>query len=87
MVVGIGCRLRNQVLSTRSSLYEVHHEGKSPVITDESRTIAESGAIVEYIVSRYGNGKLIPSSDTPEYLRYTYWLHYALRFCNATTAY
>ncbi len=59
------------------SLYEVHPLGKSPVITDADKTIAESGAIVEYIVSRYGSGKLVPATDTPEYLRYTYWLHYA----------
>ncbi len=59
------------------SLYEVHPLGKSPVITDADRTIAESGAIVEYIVSRYGNGKLVPATETPEHLRYTYWLHYA----------
>ena len=59
------------------SLYEVHPLGKSPVITDADRTIAESGAIVEYIVNRYGNGKLVPAGETPEHLRYTYWLHYA----------
>ncbi|MBW4429596.1 MAG: glutathione S-transferase [Nostoc desertorum CM1-VF14] len=60
-----------------ASLREVHPLGKSPVITDAEKTIAESGAIIEYIVSRYGNGRLIPPSDTPERLRYTYWLHYA----------
>ena len=59
------------------SLKEVHPLGKSPVITDAELTIAETGAIVEYIVSRYGNGKLVPATDTPEHLRYTYWLHYA----------
>ncbi len=66
-----------QTLLAPPSLYEVHPLGKSPVITDAGKTIAESGAIVEYIVSCYGNGKLIPFSDTPEHLRYTYWLHYA----------
>jgi glutathione S-transferase len=59
------------------SLREVHPLGKSPVITDGELTIAESGAIIEYLVDRYGNGRLIPASDTPEHLRYTYWLHYA----------
>lgn len=59
------------------SLLNVHPLGKSPVITDADLTIAESGAIIEYIVSRYGNGRLIPAPDTPERLRYTYWLHYA----------
>ena len=58
-------------------LREVHPLGKSPVITDGALTLAESGAIVEYLVERYGNGRLVPAADTPEQLRYTYWLHYA----------
>jgi glutathione S-transferase len=58
-------------------LFKIHPLGKSPVITDEDKTIAESGAIVDYIVSTYGNGRLIPPEGTPERLRYTYWLHYA----------
>lgn len=60
-----------------ASLRQVHPLGKSPVITDAQVTVAESGAIIEYIVERYGNGQLIPKSGTPERLRYTYWLHYA----------
>ncbi|MBI3374791.1 MAG: glutathione S-transferase [Betaproteobacteria bacterium] len=60
-----------------ASLREVHPLGKSPVITDGELTIAESGAIVEYLVGRYGGGRLVPAPDTPERLRYTYWLHYA----------
>jgi glutathione S-transferase len=58
-------------------LKAVHPLGKSPVITDGGSTIAESGAIVEYLVERYGNGRWIPPPGTPERLRYTYWLHYA----------
>jgi len=58
-------------------LRAIHPLGKSPVITDNGKTIAESGAIIEYIVNTYGNGRLIPPPDTPERLRYTYWLHYA----------
>jgi glutathione S-transferase len=58
-------------------LRAVHPLGKSPVITDEGKTIAESGAIVEYLVERYGNGRFVPAAGTPERLRYTYWLHYA----------
>lgn len=60
-----------------TSLRQVHPLGKSPVITDADITLAESGAIIEYIVERYGSGRLIPESGTPERLRYTYWLHYA----------
>ncbi len=60
-----------------ASLKEVHPLGKSPVITDEGLTLAESGAIIDYLVERYGEGKLAPPSGTPEKLRYDYWLHYA----------
>ena len=59
------------------ALRAIHPLGKSPVITDGGVTVAESGAIVEYLVERYGNGRLIPPPGTPERLRYTYWLHYA----------
>lgn len=55
----------------------VHPLGKSPVITDDGLTVAESGAILEYLVERYGNGRLIPPPGTPERLRYRYWMHYA----------
>ena len=58
-------------------LRAVHPLGKSPVITDEGLTIAESGAIIEYLVDRYGQGRFAPAVGTPERLRYTYWLHYA----------
>ncbi|CAO3671418.1 unnamed protein product [Umbelopsis ramanniana] len=58
-------------------LKDVHSLGKSPVITDGRHTIAESGAIVEYLVSRYGNGKWRPAEGTDEQLAYTYWLHTA----------
>jgi glutathione S-transferase len=58
-------------------LRAVHPLGKSPLITDADLTIAESAAIVEYLVGRYGNGRLVPAVNTPEKLRYTYWLHYA----------
>ena len=60
-----------------ASLRAVHPLGKSPVITDGVVTVAESGAIVEYLVERYGNGQLIPASGTSARLRYTYWLHFA----------
>lgn len=59
------------------ALLAVHPLGKSPVITDGGVTVAESGAIVEYLMDKYGNGRLIPPAGTPERLRYTYWLHYA----------
>jgi glutathione S-transferase len=58
-------------------LRAVHPLGKSPIITDDDLTLAESGAIIEYLIDRYGNGLLKPQAGTPEYLRYNYWLHYA----------
>jgi glutathione S-transferase len=60
-----------------ASLRAVHPLGKSPVITDGDLTIAESGAIVDYLIDRYGAGRLAPAAGTAERLRYTYWLHYA----------
>ena len=58
-------------------LREVHPLGKSPVITDGALIVAESGAIVEYLIDTYGEGRFKPDIGTPERLRYTYWLHYA----------
>lgn len=58
-------------------LKKIHPLGKSPVITDGDKVIAETGAIIEYIVEAHGQGRLIPPSGTAERLRYTYWLHYA----------
>ena len=59
------------------ALRAIHPLGKSPVITDGANTVAESGAIIEYLVERYGNGRLVPAAGTPERLRWTYWLHFA----------
>jgi len=58
-------------------LRQVHPLGKSPVITDGDVTVAETGAIIEYIIERYGNGRLVPAVGSPEHLRYRYWLHFA----------
>ncbi len=59
------------------ALLAVHPLGKSPVIVDDEVTVAESGAIIEYLVSKYGDGRLVPPAGTAQRLRYTYWLHYA----------
>ena len=58
-------------------LREVHPLGKSPVITDGGKTIAESGAIVEYLIDRYGKGRMKPKAGTDDYWRYVEWMHYA----------
>jgi glutathione S-transferase len=62
-------------------LKEVHPLGKSPVITDGDMTIAESGAIVDYIIRRYGPGKdkpvMMPAPGSADYEAYNEWLHYS----------
>jgi glutathione S-transferase len=60
-----------------ASLKAVHPLGKSPVITDGDVTLAESGAIIEYLAGKYAGGRLLPPEGTPERLRCTYWMHYA----------
>jgi glutathione S-transferase len=61
-----------------AALKAVHPLGKSPVLTDQGLTLAESGAIVEYLVETYDQAHLLaPSRGSPAYLRYRYWLHYA----------
>lgn len=68
---------REPSMQAPASLRAVHPLGKSPVITDGDRTLAESGAIIEYLVETYGNGRLKPAAGTPERVNYTYFLHYA----------
>lgn len=68
---------RNKVtMLAPPELKAVHPLGKSPVITDGDLVVAESGAIIEYLVNKYGHGKLKPTSEK-NLLLYTYWLHYA----------
>ena len=69
---------RNETTSLApSELSTVHPLGKSPVITDGEVTVAESGLIVEYLIEKYGNGRLMPAIGTPEHLQFRYWMHYA----------
>jgi glutathione S-transferase len=58
-------------------LKAVHPLGKSPVITDHGQTIAESGAIVDYLIRKYGAGRLAPAAGSPDHEAYLEWLHYA----------
>ena len=66
-----------QTLLAPPEMLELHPLGKAPVIVDEGVTVAESGAIIEYLVKKYDDGKLLPEEGSPERLAYTYWLHYA----------
>ncbi|RFP17029.1 glutathione S-transferase [Duganella sp. BJB488] len=58
-------------------LRAIHPLGKSPVISDGDVVVAESGAIIEYLVETYGHGRLVPPAGTEERRRWTYFLHYA----------
>ena len=58
-------------------LLAIHPLGKSPVIEDGAITVAETGAIVEYLLETYGQGRLRPAPGSEEARRFTYWLHYA----------
>jgi glutathione S-transferase len=58
-------------------LMAVHPLGKSPVITDGQIRIAESGAIVDYLIRRYGKGAMMPASDSADFEAYNEWLHYS----------
>jgi glutathione S-transferase len=64
-----------------SELAKIHPLGKSPVITDGGTTIAESAAIVDYIIRRYGQGKdkpaMMPAPGSADYEAYNEWLHYS----------
>jgi glutathione S-transferase len=58
-------------------LKAVHPLGKSPVVTDDGRTIIESGAIIDYLLRHHGNGAMRPAPGSPDYEAYLQWLHYA----------
>ncbi len=66
-----------QTMLGPAELKKVHPLGKSPVITDGDLTLAESAAILEYLLDRYGSGRLAPPAGSSEYLRFRYWMHYA----------
>jgi len=59
------------------ALTAIHPLGKSPVIVDGDLTVIESGAIIDYIIRRHGEGRLAPDPASADYDRYQQWLHYA----------
>jgi glutathione S-transferase len=66
-----------KTLLAPASLRAIHPLGKSPVITDGDATLAESGAILEYLVETHGKGRLVPPAGTPAHRHYRYFMHYA----------
>ena len=67
----------NKTMLAPPELKKIHPLGKSPVITDGDTTVAESGAIIDYIVERYAKGRLVPKPGTPDATRYRFFMHYA----------
>jgi glutathione S-transferase len=55
----------------------LHPMGTSPMIGDDGQILIESGTIVEYILERYGSGRLVPPRKTPEHTRYLQWMHFS----------
>lgn len=60
-----------------ASYKALHHDGTAPVITDGALVLPESGAIIEYITAKYGDGKLTVAKDSPDFADHLFWLHYA----------
>ena len=69
--------LRQPDLYAPPGLRAAHGLGRAPVIVDGDVVLAESGAIVEYLIARHGNGRLAVGPQSPAYPHYLYWLHYA----------
>ncbi|SCB54488.1 glutathione S-transferase [Bradyrhizobium shewense] len=55
----------------------LHPSGAAPVVTDGDLVLAESGAIVDYIIAKYGNGRLVLGPNDPAFPQFLYWLHFA----------
>jgi glutathione S-transferase len=67
----------SRTLRAPKSLATVHPLGRAPVIQDGARTLAESGAIIEYLIDKYGHGRLAPARASAEWPVYLEWLHFA----------
>jgi glutathione S-transferase len=59
------------------SLKKIHPLGKAPILEDDGNTFAESGAIIEYLIMSYGEGKIFIPKSGKELQSYTYWMHFA----------
>ena len=79
--LGLPCDIERFALgdpAMRSAEYKrVHPMGRVPALDDNGVTIYESGAIVEYVLARYGGGRMLPAVSSPEFPIYLQWLHYA----------
>jgi glutathione S-transferase len=79
--LGVAYRLewfqREATGAAPDAMREIHALGKAPIIRHGETVLAESGAIVDYIVQRHANGRLAVPAQAPNYARYTYWMHFA----------
>jgi len=80
--LGVEYEIRRYERDKKTSLapldmLKIHPLGKAPIISDGELSVAESGAIIEYLVNKYDDGRLRPPEGTPERMDYTYWMHYA----------
>ncbi len=78
ILYALKCYARDSVTILAPADYKALHPiGAAPVITDGDLVLAESGAVVEYIIARYGNGRLALSSSHPDFAAFLYWFHFA----------
>lgn len=67
----------SETMLAPDSLRKIHPLGKSPVLEDDGVIVAETGAIIEYVIETHAQGRLKPPAGTPEARAWTYWMHYA----------
>lgn len=67
---------RDPTFRAPAAMKKIHPLGKSPIIRDGDVVLPESGAIVDYIVTRHGGGRLAPRHGDPAWPRYVFWLHF-----------
>jgi glutathione S-transferase len=78
ILYALKCYARDSVTILAPADYKALHPiGAAPVITDGDLVLAESGAVVEYIIAKYGNGRLALSSSHPDFAAFLYWFHFA----------
>jgi len=80
--LGIPYQLQHTIRDAKTMLapadYKALHPiGSAPVIIDDALVLAESGAVVEYIIAKYGNGRLALKADHPDFANFLYWFHFA----------
>lgn len=67
---------REKTMAAPPEFKALHPAGTAPTITDDGVALAETNAVVEYILNRYGNGRLRLPPEHKDYANYLFWLHY-----------